>query len=233
MKIVPVQVPNGAPAPTLQAPPPSQSFEDVLTASELKFEERQRAFGFSELGIFRPDSASPHRPARPHDSAPAPPSQEALNAGIAERAAPTIPGTPALQMRTMSGVKEAGARPSLRMAPQQTPLAPQIAAFAPQRQSPPPESGRIGETGSAVLRPAQPQPRVKAFSLTFAEHNGAVQLLAATGGLAPEVRLAVRKAAVEVLAEFGFALGEITLDGQPVEPFTILQTGAFDGDHFG
>ncbi len=234
MKIAPVQVPTDTLAPTLHAPSPLTSFEDILTASELKDEERQRAFGFSELSIFGPDGATAHRAVGTHGGPPATPDREAMAVGGREPPSPAILGTPSLQAPAPLGARNADARLSLRMALQQSQPTPQVAAFTgPRQSSPPPETGRASASGAAVFRQAQPQPRSTTVSLTFAEHNGTVQLLAAAGGLAPDARSALRRAAIGVLAEFGLALGDITLDGQPVEPLTIRQTGAFDGDHFG
>lgn len=229
MKIDPAASQVATPRQKPSSPASSQSFGDILTAAEMKREGAQRAFGFSELGMFGASGSAP-APAAQETFA----SQPAAKLSAQETATPE--GHPAPRQHAAPGVKPmTTAKPGDRVS--------ETSVLVPRSAQSPAEPGADAAPLRAI-RGSQPKPdtlagamaerrlprpavKSKPLSLVLAERNGTLQVVAATGGMAPEARTALRKAAADVAAEFGVSLGEFTLDGAPLEP---EQIGAPHGD---
>lgn len=209
----------------------------ALTRGEAKIEEQHRAFGFSELSVFGADSVRQAAPAPPSPAAP-PLQPGAADAAIDGHAVHTTASASVVEApptdKASRNIGDTGRRLSLRVALQQASEPAPRTATAPSLRPAIATPERGGAERAAPSLPRErPAVQAKPFSLTLAEQNGTVQLLAAAGGLVSQDRAAVRRAAAQVLAEFGLNLGEFTLNGETAEPFTISHTGAFDGDQRG
>lgn len=237
MKIAPpspliarIRAPSAAPMVS-----PGVPFEELLQApGGLRQERRERAFGFSELGLLGPPSGShsvadPLRPPKPpytEAGATAGPSTAAARSAEAQPLASRI-----AEPRETTDIAAARA--------QNRPVKGAVAAVAhapvntsAKNESPPAIETEAPESKRAPSRTPSTQSS-KPLKLIVFEENGSLQLIAGSAGLSAEERTRLRRAAEAVAAEFGLSLDSFTLDGSEREPPAFTSIGALHGHHRG
>lgn len=237
MKIAPAALLQINPTPAARsAAMPGSPFEQLLDAANLPLEGRQRAFGFSELGVFGAASAIASAAALEMETPEVPLSQMAALSLAASR----LQEAQLTPNARRGDVYVGGSRDKAPPAPRSRLVSPQHSSIGPLADAAPPtlretqtdgEEISVGVRRSAARHLTQVQP--KRLSLIVSEQNGAIQILAGSPELGPEARERLRKAAAELAAEFGVTLAQFTLNGSAVEPTFVSQTGAPHGDQRG
>lgn len=225
MKIVPLpppltQVPGATPAASVAAP-----FADYLEGPP---PPADRARSFAELGVFGRGALTPAQDVSTHPEVipqaplpalavsavqqPAAAAQSQANAGLAcnpldmpKLASPSRPAPIAKAAARATGLP--------------APLA-EAPRLADEPEAPAPAAAR--------RRPVQAPPR-PGVSLILSEKDGAVEIVAGTPALDPEIRSALRRLAEAILARSGLRLAQFQLNGARVRPDSVTSPGDSHG----
>jgi len=219
MKIVPATSPEAlqktTPGP---GPEPAAPFRQFLNdGADPKTIRRERAFGFSELGVLGAARAPvADQPVRTASRTPSGGAAEPASEAVSEpHATPAFAAVQTVGDRRVA----AEAAPTPRGPPLQTsfrPTPPPAAtATTPVRNLPNTEA--ISPVRHRpVARQAMHTPLPKRFSVVLTGENGAMQLIAGSPELDADARERLRRAAAELAAEFGVTLARLTLNGSAI-----------------